>query len=87
MAEPTRISPSPATLDMSDMSSEREQLLIHSAHTRERKTRAIIDPDEPSAPCQDCGRDGGDLTSSQKCAEILDRHSSTLALTILCQLW
>ena len=87
MAEPTRISPSLAAFDMSDISSEREQLLSHSGHTRERKSRAIIDTDEPSAPCQVCGRDDGNLTSSQKCVEILDRSSSTLTLTVLRQLW
>ena len=87
MAESSRISTSLAAVDMSDISSEREQLLIHSGHTHERKSRAIKDTDEPSAPCQVCGRDDDDLTSSQKCAEILDRSSSTLALTVIRQLW
>lgn len=78
MAEPTGISPSLAAVDMSDISSEREQLLIHSRHTRERKAHALMGTDESSAPCQVCGRDDGDVASSQRCAGILDRSSSTL---------
>ena len=81
MAEPSKISPSPPPENVSDISSEREQLRTHTGHTRENTRFANMDNDEPSARCQTCGRDDVDSISSHKCARILEFPSGTLALT------
>ena len=77
MIKTAKISPSPAPEDVSGISSEREQLLLHIEQTGECMRRAGTDDDEHSTRCQFCGRDDVNTITRQKCARTLDRSFST----------